>query len=60
MAFQPAPNGDEVAGVFSLADCGYEDVVLIPGWSMKPHNEFLIPRRESVFFFVWRSPVPPC
>ena len=40
VAFQLAPGGEEVAGAFSLADCGYEsDVVLAAGWSLKPHNE---------------------
>ena len=53
---QPAPNGEEVAGVFSLADCGYEGVARVPGWPMKPHNEFLIPRKESVMFWARAGP----
>ena len=58
VAVQLAPGGEEVAGAFSLADCGYEsDVVLVVGWSLKPHNEFLIPNRESVMFWAFAGPV---
>ena len=58
VAFQLAPGGAEVAGAFSLADCGYDsDVVLVAGWSLKPHGDFLIPTKECVMFWAFAGPV---
>ena len=58
VAFQLAPGGEEVAGAFSLADCGYEsDVVFVAGWPLKPHNEFRIPSKESVMCWAFAGPI---
>ena len=58
VAFQPAACPGELASAFSLADCGYEDDVLLSvGWSLKPAGELLIPVKDAPLFWAFATNV---
>ena len=52
------PPGDSIAQAFTLSDCGYdEDCILQVAWSMVGHSQWLCPKQDVPFEWIFAKSV---